>query len=96
MPYFMEFSRAVGMHAGYLPGYPASHGCVRMPRDLAALFFQWVQIWNTSHGRRQHAQPGSRPKGHADTAQRFICVGSALIGSNDQPGVGRSHWTKVQ
>jgi lipoprotein-anchoring transpeptidase ErfK/SrfK len=44
MPYFMEFSRAVGMHAGYLPGYPASHGCVRMPRDLAALFFERVQI----------------------------------------------------
>ena len=44
MPYFMEFSTAVGMHAGYLPGYPASHGCVRMPRDLAALFFQRVQI----------------------------------------------------
>jgi hypothetical protein len=44
MPYFMEFSPAVGMHAGYLPGYPASHGCVRMPRDLAALFFERVHI----------------------------------------------------
>jgi lipoprotein-anchoring transpeptidase ErfK/SrfK len=44
MPYFMEFSSAVGMHAGYLPGYPASHGCVRMPRDLAVLFFQRVRI----------------------------------------------------
>ena len=44
MPYFMEFSRCVGMHAGYLPGYPASHGCVRMPRDLAAEFFARVQI----------------------------------------------------
>jgi lipoprotein-anchoring transpeptidase ErfK/SrfK len=44
MPYFMEFSPAVGMHAGYLPGYPASHGCVRMPRDLAMLFFERVQI----------------------------------------------------
>jgi lipoprotein-anchoring transpeptidase ErfK/SrfK len=42
MPYFMEFSPAVGIHAGYLPGYPASHGCVRMPRDLAALFFERV------------------------------------------------------
>jgi lipoprotein-anchoring transpeptidase ErfK/SrfK len=42
MPYFMEFSPAVGMHAGYLPGYPASHGCVRMPRDLAAMFFERV------------------------------------------------------
>jgi lipoprotein-anchoring transpeptidase ErfK/SrfK len=44
MPYFIEFSPAVGMHAGYLPGYPASHGCVRMPRDSAALFFQRVRI----------------------------------------------------
>jgi len=42
MPYFMEFTSAVGMHAGYLPGYPASHGCVRMPRDFAALFFERV------------------------------------------------------
>jgi hypothetical protein len=44
MPYFMEFRKYVGMHAGYLPGYPASHGCVRMPRDLAADFFARVQV----------------------------------------------------
>jgi|SRR5271165_1925656 len=44
MPYFMEFRKYVGLHAGYLPGYPASHGCVRMPRDLAAEFFALVQI----------------------------------------------------
>jgi lipoprotein-anchoring transpeptidase ErfK/SrfK len=44
MPYFMEFSKYVGMHAGYLPGYPASHGCVRMPKDLAAAFFARVQV----------------------------------------------------
>jgi L,D-transpeptidase-like protein len=44
MPYFMEFSKSVGMHAGYLPGYPASHGCVRMPRDLAAEFFARVKV----------------------------------------------------
>jgi lipoprotein-anchoring transpeptidase ErfK/SrfK len=44
MPYFMEFSPMVGMHAGYLPGYPASHGCVRMPRDLAVQFFERVHV----------------------------------------------------
>ena len=44
MPFYMEFSPAVGMHGGYLPGYPASHGCVRMPRDMAARFFQRVQV----------------------------------------------------
>jgi lipoprotein-anchoring transpeptidase ErfK/SrfK len=44
MPYYMEFSQAIGMHAGFLPGYPASHGCVRMPRDLAARFFERVSV----------------------------------------------------
>ena len=44
MLYYMEFSQAIGMHAGYLPGYPASHGCVRMPRDLAARFFERVHL----------------------------------------------------
>jgi lipoprotein-anchoring transpeptidase ErfK/SrfK len=45
MPYYMRLSaEPFGMHAGYLPGYPASHGCVRMPRDKAAMFFKTVHI----------------------------------------------------
>lgn len=42
MPYFMRFHGADGMHAGYLPGYPASHGCVRMPDQLAVAFYNAV------------------------------------------------------
>jgi hypothetical protein len=44
MRYFMRFDGATGMHAGYLPGYPASHGCVRMPEELAIAFFHRVEI----------------------------------------------------
>lgn len=44
MPYFMRFTGGIGMHAGYLPGYPASHGCVRMPRDMAQNFFRNVSV----------------------------------------------------
>src|SRR6516162_9857006 len=45
MPYYMRLSgEPFGMHAGYLPGYPASHGCVRMPHDKAAMFFKTVHI----------------------------------------------------
>ena len=44
MHYFMRFSGADGMHAGYLPGYPASHGCVRMPERYAIAFFNAVQV----------------------------------------------------
>jgi len=42
MYYFMRFTRGIGMHAGYLPGYPASHGCVRMPQQMAQAFFRNV------------------------------------------------------
>ena len=44
MHYFMRFAGADGMHAGYLPGYPASHGCVRMPQQYAIAFFNSVSV----------------------------------------------------
>ena len=44
MPWFMRFHGADGMHAGYLPGYPASHGCVRMPEELAVAFYNAVDV----------------------------------------------------
>jgi L,D-transpeptidase catalytic domain len=44
MPDYMQFGPFLGMHGGYLPGYPASHGCVRMPYDLAAEFFARVDV----------------------------------------------------
>jgi hypothetical protein len=44
MRYFMEFAPGIGLHAGYLPGYPASHGCVRMPEQNAIAFFRAVSV----------------------------------------------------
>lgn len=44
MPYFMRFHESDGMHAGYLPGYPASHGCVRMPDQMAVAFYNAVDV----------------------------------------------------
>jgi lipoprotein-anchoring transpeptidase ErfK/SrfK len=44
MHYFMRFNGSDGMHAGYLPGYPASHGCVRMPEQYAIAFFNSVSL----------------------------------------------------
>ncbi len=43
MPYFLRLScSAVGLHAGVLPGYPASHGCVRLPSDVAKKLFEII------------------------------------------------------
>ena len=44
MKHFLRFDGASGMHAGHLPGHPASHGCVRMPASKAALFFDIVEV----------------------------------------------------
>jgi L,D-transpeptidase catalytic domain len=44
MPYFMRITGGVGMHEGFLPGYPASHGCIRMPGFMAQAFFRSVEV----------------------------------------------------
>ena len=45
MPYFMRLSCGdFGMHEGELPGYPASHGCIRLPRESARKLFKQVPI----------------------------------------------------
>lgn len=47
MPYWMRLTwRGIGMHAGPIPrpGRPASHGCIRLPRDFAIQLFQIVRI----------------------------------------------------
>lgn len=49
MKWFMRFGdssggRAEGMHTGILPGYPASHGCVRLPDEIAKLFYEHISI----------------------------------------------------
>lgn len=67
MRYFMRFHAATGMHAGYLPGYPASHGCVRMPEQNAIVFFNAVEVGTPVHvfGRtprtREYFRYGPQP-----------------------------------
>jgi lipoprotein-anchoring transpeptidase ErfK/SrfK len=44
MPHFLRItSDGVGLHGGYLPGYAASHGCIRMPKSFASEIFESVQ-----------------------------------------------------
>lgn len=53
MPYFQRLSGSdFGLHQGYLPGYPASHGCIRLPASNAAKLFSM-----TSEGDRVRIVP---------------------------------------
>lgn len=45
MPYFMRLSCAdFGMHAGVVPNYPASHGCIRLPSEAARKLFTEIPV----------------------------------------------------
>jgi lipoprotein-anchoring transpeptidase ErfK/SrfK len=47
MPYWMRITGyGVGMHAGPIPnpGSPASHGCIRLPRDMAETIFEHAHV----------------------------------------------------
>jgi lipoprotein-anchoring transpeptidase ErfK/SrfK len=47
MPYWMRITHyGIGMHVGNIPspGDPASHGCIRMPKDFVPLLYQEVKI----------------------------------------------------
>ena len=45
MPYMQRLTaKGVAMHAGNLPGYPASHGCIRLPNDFAKLLYGVTEL----------------------------------------------------
>lgn len=46
MPYWMRINGPIGMHAGYIPepGQPASHGCIRLPKEMAQILFRVTRI----------------------------------------------------
>jgi hypothetical protein len=45
MPYMQRLTaKGVAMHAGNLPGYPASHGCIRLPTGFAKLLYGITEL----------------------------------------------------
>jgi lipoprotein-anchoring transpeptidase ErfK/SrfK len=77
MPDYMQFGPFLGMHGGFLPGYPASHGCVRMPHDLAAQFFARVEV-----GTPVEVIGNSRNVTHVRRALPLVQLGASSRGPN--------------
>ena len=45
MPYMQMYDeKGIAFHAGQNPGYPASHGCVRLPLKFAAALYPMTKI----------------------------------------------------
>jgi hypothetical protein len=54
MPYMQRITwSGIALHAGVLPGYPASHGCIRMPMSFAMKMWGWTRM-----GARVIVAPG--------------------------------------
>jgi lipoprotein-anchoring transpeptidase ErfK/SrfK len=54
MPFMQRITwSGIAMHAGVLPGYPASHGCIRMPMAFAVKMYGWTRM-----GARVVVTPG--------------------------------------
>jgi lipoprotein-anchoring transpeptidase ErfK/SrfK len=63
MPYWMRVtSYGIGMHGGLIPepGKPASHGCIRMPKEFAPILFDAVDVGTPvtiTQARRKYGAP---------------------------------------
>jgi lipoprotein-anchoring transpeptidase ErfK/SrfK len=47
MPYWMRINGGIGMHIGYVPNGPASHGCIRVPSSVQPLIYSKVGVGTT-------------------------------------------------
>ncbi|WP_052507806.1 L,D-transpeptidase family protein [Sphingomonas hengshuiensis] len=48
MPYMQRLTwTGIAMHAGHLPGYPASHGCIRLPAKFARQLYEITALGGT-------------------------------------------------
>lgn len=62
MPYQQRLTwKGVAMHAGNLPGYPASHGCIRLPLEFSKLLFKTTTMGGTVVIANSKADPYRRP-----------------------------------
>lgn len=45
MPFWMRLTHTgIGMHQGFLPGFAASHGCIRMDKRVVEQFFNAAEV----------------------------------------------------
>ena len=50
MPFMQRLTMGgIALHAGQIPGYPASHGCVRFPYEMARNVFSVTQVRSVVH-----------------------------------------------
>jgi hypothetical protein len=63
MPFMQRLTwDGIAMHGGYLPGYPASHGCIRLPLAFAKALFGVTRLDQEVFVLQDTATPVKRPE----------------------------------
>ncbi len=95
MPYMQRITwSGVALHAGVLPGYPASHGCIRMPMAFATKLWSWGKL-----GARVIITPGDMTP--EDISHRLLATrlpaapASASLQSNQPVDTAAGNTSKV-
>jgi len=97
MPYMQRITwSGIALHAGVLPGYPASHGCIRLKRDFA------IRLWHlTKRGTRviiapsdvrpvEIANPRLPQAAHAPSKTAAVISDNAMIEVAEVPSLSTS------
>lgn len=74
MPFMQRLTwDGIAIHAGDLPGHPASHGCIRMPRKFAERLYGLTnldtRVLVTDQGAPENYVPPPPPELHPDFAR---------------------------
>ncbi|HYX46734.1 MAG TPA: L,D-transpeptidase family protein [Sphingomicrobium sp.] len=81
MPYMQRLTwQGVALHAGHLPGYPASHGCIRMPAGFAKLLYGVTSLGMTVVITNHSTAPRIAP-----TPQIVASGGAGVSGDPEGP-----------
>ncbi len=61
MPYYFNYMNreGIGTHKYSLPGYPASHGCVRLREQEAVSIYDWADQWKLNSNEQVVLQKGT-------------------------------------
>jgi hypothetical protein len=89
MPYMQRLTwGGVALHAGNLPGYPASHGCIRLPYEFARLLYQETNFSMT-------VVVAAEAKEQAELAHPGLFAPSIDASDDIAPDVPRLSWFKA-
>ena len=85
MPFQQRLTwKGVAMHAGNLPGYPASHGCVRLPLEFSKLLFKTTEMGGTVVIAGSHGDPYKKPAAGVLTPARVTGHGAVQLPLGDK------------